>query len=106
MVDVQVAFRRAHGPRTQIERRKRTGRLIALAAVGACCLPAWAADPQASGQAWRFSGFGTLGISHSDTQRQWLFARDVSQRGADGATSLLPDSRLGLQLNWQPGSRW
>jgi hypothetical protein len=66
-------------------------------------------DPPAShagNSTWRISGFGTLGLTHTDTRQPWLFARDISQTGASSITSLSPDSRLGLQVNWQPSAQW
>lgn len=52
------------------------------------------------------SGFGTLGMSHTRSDRDWLLARDQTQFGASSASSALVDSRLGLQLNWAPAERW
>lgn len=61
----------------------------------------------AAGDTSRFelSGFGTLGYVHND-QSGSGFTRDLSQpqRGGLGA-HLLPDSRLGAQLNYRSGPR-
>lgn len=97
---------RAEGPCTLI-------RPALIAALVLCLSPAARAqsttDSGASGNAdrsWRLSGFGTLGLVHTDVSQPWRFTREITQRGADGNTSVVPDSRLGLQLNWRPASRW
>ncbi|MEL4179844.1 hypothetical protein [Roseateles sp. PN1] len=54
----------------------------------------------------RLSGFGTLGLSHTRSDHDWLLAREQTQVGASSASSALVDSRLGLQLNWAPAERW
>lgn len=52
------------------------------------------------------SGFGTLGYVYSD-HRQYGFTRDLSQPRRDGLRErLLPDSRLGLQINYRVDPRF
>jgi len=65
-----------------------------------------AGDPAGPDSAWRISGFGTAGAVHVDTDQPWLLARDVTQPGASSATSVLVDSRVGMQLNWQINPQW
>jgi len=57
----------------------------------------------AAAEGLRWSGYGTLGLVHVSAPADWRFRRDISQRGeADSGVSWTPDTRLGLQLNWQP----
>jgi hypothetical protein len=95
---------RAEGPRTPI----RPALIAALVLCLASAAHAQSATQSSASEAttWRLSGFGTLGLVHADVSQPWRFAREITQRGADGQTSVLPDTRLGLQLNWQPASRW
>jgi hypothetical protein len=55
---------------------------------------------------WKVSGFGTVGLVGQSGGNGWGFARNTTQRGADTRISATPDTRLGLQLNWNPGTRW
>lgn len=52
------------------------------------------------------SGFGSLGVVSQSGAEGWRFLRNIAQSPADGQTSVVPDSRLGLQLNWSPGTTW
>ncbi len=54
----------------------------------------------------QLSGFGTLGLSHARSDHDWLLTREQTQVGASSSSSALVDSRLGLQLNWEPAERW
>ena len=97
---------RAEGPRTV----SRPALIAALVLCVASAVQAQSAtgstDSEATSRTWRLSGFGTLGLVHADVDQPWRFTREITQRGADAPTSVLPDSRLGLQLNWQPAARW
>lgn len=55
-------------------------------------------------ESWRVSGFGTLGITSQSGGEGLGFRRSSSQPGASGDFSATQDARLGLQLNWNPGS--
>jgi hypothetical protein len=59
-----------------------------------------------SDSAWNLSGFGTLGTVGQEGGHDWGFARNSTQRGASSHASVTPDSRLGLQLNWDGGPQW
>jgi hypothetical protein len=48
----------------------------------------------------RISGFGTLGILHSDAPPGWGYRRDLGQPPNDGGTRADIDSRLGVQANY------
>ncbi|MGF6527954.1 porin [Variovorax sp. PvP013] len=62
--------------------------------------------PAASESPWRLSGFGTLGVVRQSGGNDWGFVRNSTQLGASSRLSATPDSRLGLQMNWNPGTRW
>lgn len=83
-----------------------THRLLAgLAAASlAAAAPAQEADKPAG--ALRFSGFGTLGLSHVDAPAGWGFRRELTQSAGDEDWSAAVDTRLGLQLNYMLGSRF
>lgn len=55
-------------------------------------------DSSGPSDSWKLTGFGTVGVLHADSDEPWLFARDLTQRGAPGNTAINVDSRLGLQL--------
>jgi hypothetical protein len=82
---------------------------ISLASIGAAlCLwagscPAQSAEPAGSGL--RVSGFGTLGVVHSDAPAGWGFLRNIDQPDNHGGTRADIDSRLGLQLNYVASSQ-
>ena len=48
----------------------------------------------------RLSGFGTLGVIHSNAPVGWGFRREISQPANGAASSADVDSRLGAQLNY------
>lgn len=52
------------------------------------------------------SGFGTLGAVGQTGGNGWGFVRNKSQPGATSDLSATPDSRLGIQLNWNGGAQW
>jgi hypothetical protein len=67
-----------------------------------------AACAETPAPAWKFSGFGTAGVVHSD-ERQADFAASVMKGGGAGRTdswSHHVDSRLGGQLDFSFGSQW
>ncbi len=89
--------------------RHRIGAVVlacALACAGSTAT-AQSSEPAAtaSTQAWKLSGFGTAGVLHVDSGQPWRYARDLTQRGAAGATSAAVDSRVGLQLQGQLSDR-
>lgn len=49
----------------------------------------------------QLNGFGTIGLSHAHTNFGGTFARDVSQVPGAAGVQLKPDSRLGIQGNFQ-----
>lgn len=80
-----------------------------LALVAATALPARAQtspSPQAVDSPWKVSGFGTLGVVGQSGGNDWGFVRNSTQLGAGSRVSATPDSRLGLQLNWNSGTQW
>lgn len=84
----------------------RTQRCVAAVLLAAGTqLPCAAADPAApdpATSAWRFNGYGTLGVAHVDaSQPGWGFTRDISQPAESGTWKAGVDSRLGLQVHWQ-----
>ena len=107
-----------HLPRVTFSRTKRSPRpwptrtahraasSLAVAALlaAAVFLPAHAQGSPDS--PWKVSGFGTLGIVGQAGGHDWGFLRNTAQLGATSPVSAGPDSRLGMQLNWTPGTRW
>jgi len=87
-----------------------TGRHLAAALLFPLCVASVHADDEAAADTTashlQLSGFGTVGLSHAHSNRDWLFARELTQVGASGNTSARVDSRLGLQMNWAPAERW
>lgn len=83
-------------------------RLQFLVAVAAACFVSVAGAETGSNDANRFtvSGFGTIGYVQTD-KPEYGFTRDLSQPRRYGLEKhLLPDSRLGLQLNYRPNPRF
>lgn len=81
-------------------------RLLSLISVVACLLAnaAQAADEVTSRVT--VSGFGTVGYVYSD-KHEYGFTRDLSQPQREGwREHLLPDSRLGVQLNYRISPRF
>ncbi len=48
----------------------------------------------------RLSGFGTLGVTHTEATQPFGFLRDASQPPNDGGSRIDTESRLGLQANY------
>lgn len=74
---------------------------VLFALAGAAC-----ADPGAPG--WKFSGFGTVGVAHSD-ERQADFVATILQGDGAGHTahwSRHVDSKLGGQVDFTLNPRW
>lgn len=83
--------------------RRAVARAAALLAASllACALPAQAQDARDTGLSWKLSGFGTLGVAHSD-ERSADFTASVLRKDGAGYThpwSMDVDSRLGAQLD-------
>jgi hypothetical protein len=106
MLSIFLESRRKPGTLADHARMRARMVLLGIAVGASRILAAEAADPSTGWDAWRVSGFGTVGVVHADTSQPWLYARDLTQNGAASDTSMLVDSRLGLQLNWQPNAQW
>lgn len=78
--------------------------LIALSAMGMA--QAQEVDRPAGTSGLRFSGFGSLGLSHVDAPTGWGYRRELTQGGSDDSWRADVDSRLGVQLNYSLGSRF
>jgi len=89
---------------------RRSRSTAAVLAVAAATLPFLALAQERSTASldspWRVSGFGTLGAVQQSGGHEWGFVRNSTQLGASSRLSAAPDSRAGLQLNWNPGTRW
>ncbi len=80
----------------------------ALGAVALCVLaasPAARAD-DAGANELRVSGFGTAGLLRADAPAGWGFLRTEDQAPNSGGTRADVDSRLGLQINYQPSPQF
>lgn len=66
----------------------------------ACALPL-AASGQDNPSPLRINGFGTLGAVHANTDFGGTFSRDVSLVPGGTGLQLKPDSRLGIQANYE-----
>jgi hypothetical protein len=55
---------------------------------------------------WSLSGFGTAGVVKQNGASGLGFVRNRTQRGAGTDLGAAPDSRAGLQLNWNGGPQW
>lgn len=77
-----------------------------IAWLAALSLPLIHSAQAQSASDWSVSGFGTLGFVDKSGGRDLEFLRSSTQVGADSNFSATPDSRLGLQLNWNPNSQW
>lgn len=55
---------------------------------------------------WNISGFGTIGVVGQAGGKDLRLVRNSAQAGPSSRLSALPDSRLGLQLNWNPEGGW
>ena len=74
--------------------------MLRLCATTLAC-PAMSAEPaDESISRLRLSGFGTFGVTHTESAQAFGFKREVSQPAYDGGTHLDVDSRLGLQANY------
>jgi len=63
-------------------------------------------DRPSGGSGLRFSGFGSLGLSHVDAPAGWGFRRELTQGGSDDSWRADVDTRLGVQLNYSLGSQF
>lgn len=77
---------------------------FSLATIGAAlCLFAgacWAQSADPAGSNFRVSGFGTVGVVHSDAPAGWGFLRSIDQPSSTRDTRVDTDSRLGVQVNY------
>ncbi len=82
---------------------------IPLTAIGAAlCLFASACLAESSlaeGNGIRISGFGTLGIVHTEAPAGWGFLRSIEQPASTRTTRADVDTRLGIQLNYAANSQ-
>ncbi|TDM08780.1 MAG: hypothetical protein C4K60_05155 [Ideonella sp. MAG2] len=69
----------------------------------ALCLGQAQAEPASH---WEVSGFGSVGVVSQHGAEGWRMNRNMTQAPADGPVSARPDSRLGVQLNWQLDTQW
>jgi hypothetical protein len=68
-----------------------------------CVVAATGLAPAAQAQdtdSWRFSGFGTLGLTDMSTPNGWGYRRDLGQSGSNARLRGDVDSRLGVQVNY------
>lgn len=86
--------------------------LLPVAAAAQSATPPSEAAPssfvssESSTPVWNISGFGTLGIVDQSGGGDLRFSRNSTQRGPSSRLSALPDSRFGLQIDWNPGGGW
>jgi hypothetical protein len=82
---------------------------LSLAAIGAAMLvfagPCTAQSAPTEGNGIRVSGFGTLGVVHSEAPAGWGFRRSLQQPATTGATGVDVDTRLGVQINYAANSQ-
>lgn len=78
--------------------------LGAFVAIGAA--QAQEADRPAGGSALRFSGFGSLGLSHVEAPDGWGFRRELGQSANGDGWRPDIDTRLGAQLNYSLGTKF
>ncbi len=76
--------------------RKSKNSLIVVCQFILCSI--FVSDVIADDQYFKFSGFGTLSVTHAGDDDLY-FRRDLSQEGQDGGLSLKPDSLLGMQFD-------
>ncbi len=82
---------------------------FSIASIGAAmCLFAstcLAQSAEAEGSGLRISGFGTLGVVHTEAPAGWSFLRNVEQPSSTRSARVDVDSRLGIQLNYAANSQ-
>lgn len=81
-------------------------RLSHLTAIAAACLAghAWSAEPVV-----KFSGFGTLGLTHSSAKNadfKGMFFDTATGAGRSDTWSFNPDSRLAVQMDAEYDTNW
>ena len=69
----------------------------ALCLFGGTCT---AQSSEPGGDGIRFSGFGTVGVTHAAAPAGWGFLRTTEQPASDRSTRFDLDSRLGAQVNY------
>ena len=100
-----------HSPRLRPPRPPRSlhllaPSLLALLLTTQIAAPALAQSLTQPSSDWNVSGFGTLGVVGQSGGGELGFLRNSTQLGAGSKVSAVPDSRLGLQLDWHSGSKW
>ena len=78
--------------------------LISIVAMGAA--QAQETDKPSGGSSLRFSGFGSVGLSHVDAPAGWGFRRELTQGASDDSWRTDLDTRVGVQLNYSLGSQF
>jgi hypothetical protein len=82
---------------------------VSIAAIGAAMLlfagPCTAQPSDTEGSGIRVSGFGTIGVVHTEAPAGWGFLRNLEQPSSSRSTRLDLDSRLGIQLNYAANSQ-
>jgi hypothetical protein len=74
----------------------------ALCLLSSACL---AESSEAEGSGIRISGFGTLGIVHTEAPAGWSLVRSIEQPASTRATRADVDTRLGIQVNYAANSQ-
>jgi hypothetical protein len=64
-----------------------------------------AQQSEAEGNGLRISGFGTMGLVHSQAPEGWGFSRSSEQPPSERSTRFDVDSRLGVQVNYAASSQ-
>jgi hypothetical protein len=77
--------------------------LLAVMALGGTEVVA-ESDPNPG--SFRVNGFGTLGVSQLSTPTDWGYRREISEPGNSAGTRGDLDSRLGIQLNYDPTTQF
>lgn len=78
---------------------------FAPAAVAVACLAVCASAHADASDAFRFSGFGTIGVSRSDTSEAYFTTPGQPSGGATNAGfSFVPDTKLGVQGDYKLNS--
>lgn len=75
-------------------------------ALAGLSVPAVAQEASGATSPLRLSGFGTVGLTHTEAPQGWGFQRSLDQRSNSGGTRLDADTRLGLQANYAPGAHF
>jgi hypothetical protein len=84
-------------------------RVLQLVFAAALCAGGGAAVAQSAPTEptdFRFSGFGTIGLSHVDAPDGWAYKRETTQADNSGRMRADLDTRIGVQLNYAPAPQF